>query len=200
MNGDEEDMYKYAFVSYDDSVSKISFKLYNTYHEAYFNMKAAFDEIAALTINHFTNYMMQPGEFDYEEFKNCVEFTTGLTKMHIDNIKEDKRINYEIIEIYIPDDQIDEMKSPLYMLLSSDNINWSTDTWMCGSYKQAQTLMKMYFDDDMRVYLRNDYDPNTSDLSKYSNRIEVKETENTLHMYIKESGDNIHYEIVKLSI
>ena len=55
-------MYKYAFVSYDDSVSKITFKVYDTYHEAYFNMKAAFDEIAALTINHFTNYAMKPGD------------------------------------------------------------------------------------------------------------------------------------------
>lgn len=193
-------MYKYAFVSYDESVSKISFKLFNTYHEAYFNMKAAFDEIAALTINHFTNYTLNPGEFDYEEFKNYVEFTTSLTKMHIDNIKEDKQIHYEIIEILIPDDQIDEMQSPLYMLLSSDNINWSTDTWICGSYKQAHALMRMYADDDMRVYLRNDYNPNTSDFSKYSNRLEVKETDYTLHMYIKECGNNIHYEIVEFNI
>ena len=193
-------MYKYAFVSYDDSVSDITFKLYDTYHEAYFNMKAAFDEIAALTINHFANYAMKPGIFDYEEFKNCVEFKTSLTKMHIDNIKEDKQINYEIIEIGIPDDQIDEMQSPLYMLLSSDNINWSTDTWICGSHQQAYTLMRMYFDEDMRVSLKGDYDPKTLDFKKYSDRIEVEETDNTLHMYFKESGNNILYEIVKFDI
>ena len=193
-------MYKYAFVSYDDSVSGITFKVFDTYHEAYFNMKAAFDEIAALTINHFTNYAMKPGEFDYEEFKNCVEFKTSFTKMHIDNIKEDKQINYEIIEINIPDDQVDEMQSPLYMLLSSDNINWSTDTWICGSHHQAYTLMRMYFDEDMRVGLKGNYDPNMLDFKKYSDRIEVEETDNTLHMYFKESGNNVLYEIVKFDI
>ena len=116
-------MYKYAFVSYDDSVSKITFKVYDTYHEAYFNMKASFDEIAAMTLNRLINCALNPGRAEFEDLKNSVEFTIGLTAMHIDNIKEDKQINYEVIEIIIPDDQVNKMQSPLYMLLSSDNIN-----------------------------------------------------------------------------
>ena len=86
------------------------------------------------------------------------------------------------------------------MLLYSDNINWSTDTWICGSHQQAYTLMRMYFDEDMRVSLKGDYDSKMHDFKKYSDRIEVEETENTLHIYIKDSGDNIHYEIAKFSV
>ena len=193
-------MYKYVLVSYGDEITEIDFKVYDSYHEAYFCMKASFDEKASKIVNDFTKKIQKPGEFKFEEYKNLASFKTGFTSMYIDDIRNDKQFKYEIIEVMLPDDHIEEYKSPMYMLLCSDNINWSTDTWVCESHDDAYTLMRMYFEEDMRVILREKYDPKNHSFRDDVCGINLDENDSSIHIKVKEHGDVIHYEIKEFSV
>ena len=193
-------MYKYVLVSYGDEITEISFKVYDSYHEAYFCMKASFDENAARIVSDFTKKIQNHGEFNFEEYKNLASFKTGFTSMYIDDIGDDKQFKYEIIEVLLPDDYMEEYKSPMYMLLCSDNINWSTDTWVCESHDDAYTLMRMYFDEDMRGILREKYDQEKHHFSDDVCGIDIDESDSSIHIKLKEHGDVIHYEIKEFTV
>jgi hypothetical protein len=186
-------MNKYAFISYDDAAPKISIKIYDNYYEAYFNMKTSFDEASSVITNHFIKYVMKPGDDIYEEYKDFVTVTSGLTYMHL-NIQGESDIHFEIAEISLDDNQEIYDISPMYMILNSNDISWGTDLRLYKSDNNKYTKMRDYFLYELKEKLRNDYDPEKHCFKVYNDRIKVEETADTMHMYILGNDEVFHYE------
>ena len=192
-------MHKYAVVSYDDSVSDINFKMYNTYNDACVHMKAEFDELVEKTIRNLTDDEIDQGEFDLDN-SELAEVSVNKEYMLLHNIKENKRVVFEVIKIIMIEHNDMTDDDSMYVLLMSDSQNWMTRPWPCLSLLEAQVFMNKYFNETLEQFLNDSYSPDKINQISINDRITVEEDDNRMHIHDNDTGLNYHFEIKKVFI
>lgn len=192
-------MHRYALISYDDSVSDIHFKMYNTYNDAFIHMKAEFDELVEETIRSLTNGEIYQGEFDIDN-SGLIEVSVNKDDMFLHYIKENRSIIFEIIKIIMIEHNNMTDDDSMYVLLLSDSQNWMTRPWPCLSLVEARVFMKRYFNETLEQFLNDSNNPNNFNQITINNRITVEEDDNRMHIHDNDTGLNYHFEIKKIYI